>query len=276
MTTPEAIISDADGTLVNTLRLIRHGQYEAFKTYFTARGVDRSDIPDYETYEEALNQTFGGSASDTLERTVRLVFESHPRYLEGADFDELHSLLNPIQDKIAPKFVKAYEGLPRLLNKLSELDIKCAIFTSGARHHIIRNIGISLPELGLADLYKSTGMSDTKKLRLFEKMIEEYFKIPEFAVVTCEDVSTHKPDPASLIMAMRRLSVAPEKSLVFGDQAVDMQAGIKAGVPVRIGVTHGFNGDKELRDAGATDIVHSLDELTAQLGQFSATDSPIL
>ena len=32
MITPEAIISDADGTLVDTLSLIRHGQYETFKT----------------------------------------------------------------------------------------------------------------------------------------------------------------------------------------------------------------------------------------------------
>lgn len=109
-------------------------------------------------------------------------------------------------------------------------------------------------------------MSDAEKLRLLERTIKEYFKIPELAVVTCDDVSTHKPDPASLVMAMGHLGVTPEKSLVFGDHAVDMQAGINAGVPVRIGVTHGFNGEKDLLGAGATGIVHSLDELTAQLG----------
>ena len=266
MINPKAIISDSDGTLVNTLRLIRHGQYVTFKTYFTAKEVDPADIPNYETYEELLNQTVGGSARDTLERTVRLAFEDRPHYLEYADFDELHDLLNPIQDKIAPEFVEAYEGLPRLLNRLGELGVKLAIFTSGTPYHIVRNIGVSLPELGLDDLYKSTDMSDTEKLRLFEKTVKEHFAIPGFTVVTCDDVATHKPDPASLVMAMERLGVTPEKSLVFGDHAVDMQAGINAGVPVRIGVTHGFNGDKVLLDAGATGVVHSLDELTAQLG----------
>lgn len=266
MTTPEAVISDSDGTLVDTLHLIRHGQYETFKTYFIANGVDLANIPDYETYEKSLNQTIGGSARDTLERTARLVFDDCPEYLEYADFDKLHDLLNPIQDEIAPEFVKAYEGLSRLLSRLGELGIKLAIFTSGTAHHIVRNIGISLPELGLADLYKSTDMTDTQKLRLFEETVKTYFAIPDFTVVTCEDVTTHKPDPASLIIAMKRLGVTPEKSLVFGDHAVDMQAGINASVPMRIGVTHGFNGDKDLLKAGATVVVHSLDELAVKLG----------
>ena len=45
-----------------------------------------------------------------------------------------------------------------------------------------------------------------------------------------------------------------------------MQAGVNAGVPARIGVTHGFNDDKVLLEAGATQVVHSLDELTNRLG----------
>lgn len=71
MITPEAVISDSDGTLVDTLHLIRHGQYETFKTYFTQKGVDPVHIPNYEAYEPLLNQTVGGSARDTLERTAR-------------------------------------------------------------------------------------------------------------------------------------------------------------------------------------------------------------
>lgn len=265
MTTPEAVISDSDGTLVDTLHLIRHGQYETFKTYFTQKGVDPVHIPNYEAYEPLLNQTVGGSARDTLERTARLIYKDHPQYLESADFDELHDLLNPIQDKIAPEFVKGYDGLPRFLTQLGHLGIKLAIFTSGTPHHIVRNIGVSLPQLGLTELYKSTAMDDVEKLRLFEKTVTEHFAIPDFTVVTCDDVLTHKPDPASLVLAMQRLGVTPEKSIVLGDHGVDMKAGINAGVPVRIGATHGFNGDQVLLDAGATQVIHSLDELTNQL-----------
>lgn len=265
MITPEAIISDADGTLVDTLHLIRHGQYETFKTYFLGIGIDPIDIPDYETYEPLLNQTVGGSAHDTLERTTRLVYKYQPQHLEHVDFDDLHDLLNPIQDKIAPEFVKGYEGLSRFLTQLGTLGVKFAIFTSGTPHHIVRNIGVSLPELGMTELYRSTDISDVEKLRLFEKAVKEHFAIPAFTVVTCDDVSTHKPDPASLNLAMQRLDVTPERSLVLGDHAVDMLSGVNANIPARIGVTHGFNDDKVLLDAGATQVVRSLDELTDQL-----------
>ncbi|TAH31985.1 hypothetical protein EYC58_04910 [Candidatus Saccharibacteria bacterium] len=118
----------------------------------------------------------------------------------------------------------------------------------------------------MIDLYKSTTMSYIEKLRYFENNLKEHFSIPEFTVITCDDVATHKPDPASLRLAMQRLDVTPEKSLVFGDHTVDMQAGVNAGVPARIGVTHGFNDDKVLLEAGATQVVHSLDELTNRLG----------
>lgn len=266
MITPEAIISDADGTLVDTLHLIRHGQYETAMTYLTQKGVDPVHVPDYETYEALLNQTVGGSARDTLEKTVTLLYRDQPHHLQGLDFDELHDLLNPIQDKIAPEFVKGYGGLSDLLARLGTLGIKLAIFTSGTPHHIVRNFGVSLPELGMIDLYKSTTMSYIEKLRYFENNLKEHFSIPEFTVITCDDVATHKPDPASLRLAMQRLGVTPEKSLVFGDHTVDMQAGVNAGVPARIGVTHGFNDDKVLLEAGATQVVHSLDELTNRLG----------
>jgi hypothetical protein len=44
----------------------------------------------YDAYEVLLNQTVGGSARDTLEKTVRLLYEQSPHHLDEMDFDELH------------------------------------------------------------------------------------------------------------------------------------------------------------------------------------------
>lgn len=262
MITPKAIISDADGTLVDTLHLIRHGQYETAKNYLIQKEINPSHIPDYETYEKLINKTVGGSARDTLEKTVSLLYKDKPGYLQTINFDDLHENLDMVQDKIAPDFVKGYKGLAPFLKKLGELNIMLAIFTSGTPHHIVRNFGTALPELKLTDLYKSPDMTDFEKLRLLENNFKAYFLVPDFTVVTCNDVVAHKPDPASLVLAMQRIQVTPKESMVLGDHAVDMQAGINANVPVRIGITHGFNDDRELIDAGATKIVHGLDELT--------------
>jgi len=262
---PEAIISDADGTLVDTLHLIRHGQYETSSTYLAQQGIDPSEIPSYEEYEALLNRTVGGSTRDVLEKTVRLLYEGQPHRLDRLDFDALHDLLNPIQDKIAPEFVKAYDGLSNFLSGLGQLGVSLAVFTSGSPHHIVRNFGVALPELGLTTLSQEQGRSDHDKLAQFETAVQNHFSIPGFTVVTCEDVVTHKPDPASLILAMERLGVRPEKTWVLGDHKVDMQAGINAGAAERVGITHGFDDRQTLLNAGATRIVNSLDELTATL-----------
>lgn len=267
MEIPQAILSDADGTLVDTLHLIRHGQYETSKAYLTQHGIPAAEIPDYPTYEALLNQTVGGSARDTLEKTVRLLYQQQPHHLVGMDFDALHDMLNPIQDEIAPEFVRAYEGLSEFLRTLGKASVKLAIFTSGTPHHVVRNFGVALPELGLTRLFRDTSRNDTDKLHMFEAAVKEHFGLPDFTVVTCDDTKVHKPNPEGLLIAMKRLHVTPAQSLVLGDHTVDMQAGVNADVRQRVGITHGFESAETLTTAGATSIVSSLSELATTLAQ---------
>jgi phosphoglycolate phosphatase-like HAD superfamily hydrolase len=133
MSNIKALLSDSDGTLVDTPNLIRHGQYEAAHTYLTKHGIPDQDIPDYPTYEALLHQVVGGRTRDTIEATVRLLYEHQPHHLEGIDFDELYALLDPIQDRIAPEYIKGYPGLADMLSWLGSASIKLAIFSSGDR-----------------------------------------------------------------------------------------------------------------------------------------------
>lgn len=258
MTKIEALISDSDGTLLDTVSLIRHGQYETARQYLVEHGIPDEEIPSYETYDDSLTKTVGGSARDTLERTVRLLYEASPHHLNGMDFDKLHGMLNSVQDRIAKEHIKAYEGLSDFLHGLGEAGIALAIFTSGTPHHIVRNFGIALPELEMENLHLDTSKSDEEKLRDFEKRFADVFGISKFAVVTSDDTEKHKPDPDSLLLAMKRLGVDSSKSAILGDHKVDMQTGINAGVDIRIGVTHGFDDEETLKSYGATHIANSL------------------
>jgi phosphoglycolate phosphatase-like HAD superfamily hydrolase len=265
MTKIEALISDSDGTLLDTVSLIRHGQYETARQYLVEHGIPDEEIPSYETYDDSLTKTVGGSARDTLERTIRLLYEASPHHLNGMDFDKLHGMLNPVQDRIAKEHIKAYEGLSDFLHGLGEAGIALAIFTSGTPHHIVRNFGIALPELEMENLHLDTSKSDEEKLRDFEKRFADVFGISKFAVVTSDDTEKHKPDPDSLLLAMKRLGVDSSKSAVLGDHKVDMQTGVNAGVDKRIGVTHGFDDADTLKLHGATYIANSLSEVTKHL-----------
>lgn len=257
----KAIISDADGTLVNTLYLIRHGQYETAKSYLKQHGVPIEHIPSYEEYEKHLHTVLGGSARETLERTIKLIYEEVPEHIEGINYDVLHDMLNPIQDKIAPEYVKAYPGLKSLLSTLGKEKIDLAVFTSGTPHHVVRNFGIAIFELGLTGLYKESKHSDLEKMHILEQKMEQYFDIPKMTFITCDDITANKPDPESIFIALERLNKSKTDALVLGDHKVDMQAGVNAGVPVRVGVSHGFDGEEVLKKAGATQVIHSLNEL---------------
>jgi phosphoglycolate phosphatase-like HAD superfamily hydrolase len=80
-----------------------------------------------------------------------------------------------------------------------------------------------------------------------------------------DDVSASKRDPASLKLALDKVDVQPADALVLGDHRVDMQSGVNAGVPTRIGITHGFDDAVQLKAAGATAIIDKLLELSDYL-----------
>ena len=160
MNRAQYILSDADGTLVDTISLIRHGQFEVARAYLEKRNVPDEHIPDYDRYQAVLNAVVGGSARETLERTVRLLYQDTPEFLQGINYEELYDMLNPLQDRLAPSYVTAFSGLTKFLTWIGDGGRSLAILTSGTSHHVVRNFGIALPEIGLSKLYLRTDMSD--------------------------------------------------------------------------------------------------------------------
>jgi len=64
-----------------------------------------------------------------------------------------------------------------------------------------------------------------------------------------------KPDPNSVLGIISELGQSPQQSVFVGDTAVDMAAGVNAGMR-SVGVTWGFRDADELVDAGADYIIH--------------------
>lgn len=263
MTAIKAIISDADGTLVNTLYLIRHGQYETAVEYMVERGIPRHDIPEYDVYESYINKSVGGSTRETFERTLRMLFgKTHEHHLEHIDFDELNDRLKPIQDHIAPLYVHPFHGLTELLSWAGQSGTSFGIFTSGSPHHIVRNFGVSLPVLGYTELFRNENGGDFEKLNAFIERAKAIYGLRAFSVVTCDDVSKTKPDPEGILKLLDSLGISADEAIVLGDHAVDIEAAKNAGVHA-IGVSHGFGTPAELKDAGALRVVANLGVIPA-------------
>ncbi len=69
-----------------------------------------------------------------------------------------------------------------------------------------------------------------------------------------------KPDPTAALDMAAGLGFMPETCFFVGDSNVDMRTAANAGM-ISIGVTWGFRGEAELREAGARHLVHAPDEI---------------
>jgi phosphoglycolate phosphatase-like HAD superfamily hydrolase len=254
----KAIISDADGTFVNTVYLIRHGQYETTVTYLKEKGIPPHDIPPYEFYESFINKSVGGPTRETFKKTLELLFSDvQENHLSKINFDELDNRLAPVQDHLAPLYVHPFHGLTELFTWTGKNAINIGIFTSGNRRMIIRNFGISLPVLGYMDLFHLDSIPIKIRFQAFIERIKAVYGMSKFAVVTCEDVTKTKPDPEGILKLMDMLMVTSEEVILLGDHPVDMAAAKAANIH-SVGISHGFGTPADLKEAGALRIIDDL------------------
>jgi phosphoglycolate phosphatase len=80
------------------------------------------------------------------------------------------------------------------------------------------------------------------------------------AVVGGGDVPSRKPSPAGALGILAQLHLTPGQAVYVGDSRVDVETA-RAGRFRFIGVAWGLGGERELREAGATEIVGTVAEL---------------
>lgn len=75
------------------------------------------------------------------------------------------------------------------------------------------------------------------------------------AFVTAEDTEAHKPDPAPIRAALRKLDRKPEQAVMLGDTWYDMECARRAGViPVLVGWSEAYWYRKD-RESGKPDYI---------------------
>lgn len=74
----------------------------------------------------------------------------------------------------------------------------------------------------------------------------------------------HKPDPFTLIEMMREVGASPDETLFIGDSAVDWETGKNALVKTIL-MSHGFSSANELESLSPDALVHSFEELLAEV-----------
>jgi N-acetyl-D-muramate 6-phosphate phosphatase len=87
--------------------------------------------------------------------------------------------------------------------------------------------------------------------------LEQFDLVKYFDVIVTGLSAPHtKPYPDPVLLAAKRMNVAPEDCVMIGDTTVDIRAGKSAGAQT-VGVLCGFGEEYELRSMGATLILEA-------------------
>lgn len=191
----KALLFDVDGTLAETEELHR----ACFNEVFANAGYDWNWPPDL--YGDLLKVT-GGK-------------ERIHHYLDRADVDlgadaavkiaALHAEKNRLYARRTGSDVALRPGINRLMKQAREHGLALAIATTTSRSNL---------DVLLAASFGAEGAA--------------WFS----AVVSGEDVSRKKPDPAAYLQALGLLRVAPDECVAFEDSRNGLLAAKAAGLPV--------------------------------------------
>lgn len=186
-----------------------------------------------QAYEHALHSNVHAVPSrEVLQGAIRT----------GASLEGCYEIFAPTGDIVALRdthrgfqnthfeLIVAYEGLIDLLSQLKDSGIKLGACSS--RGPSVR-----------------PSLDHMQALSFFD------------AVVDATDVKYHKPHPEGVQKILSHLEVLPQNAVMIGDTRADIEAGLNAGVGLKIGVTHGFGTRDVLEEVGADYIVDSLGDI---------------
>lgn len=87
-----------------------------------------------------------------------------------------------------------------------------------------------------------------------------------FSTLQTPDHNPSKPHPGMMLRAMAETGVEKHATVMIGDTTFDMEMGRAAGVRT-IGVTWGYHGSDELREAGADVLIDTYEALPGAVDQ---------
>lgn len=208
-----AVIFDLDGTLINTIEDIA----DAFN-----RVLRKSGYPTHQTEE------YKYLVGDGARNAAKYALPEDSR--DDAMVERLLSeYIDDYKDNWDNKTVP-YEGVVAMLNQLSDLGIKTAVFSNKPHANTLRCVNGFFPDYNFDVVL---GQSDDRP---------------------------RKPDPAGAVLIAEQMGITVDKFLFLGDTSVDVKTALAAGM-MPVGAQWGYRDEKELRDAGAEMIISRPEEL---------------
>lgn len=203
----KAVLFDLDGTLLNTIDDLANSMNAV---------LERSGHPTHGI--EAYKYFVGDGMRNLVKRAL-----PEDRRDDGTIDRSLAEMKQEYSRRWDDR-TQPYEGIPELLDALSENNLKLAVLSNKADEFTKLIIAKLLPRWH------------------FEAVMGETAGVPK------------KPDPAGAIRISRQLGIKPEEFLYLGDTDVDMKTAASTGM-YAVGVLWGFRKADELVKGGARILI---------------------
>lgn len=208
------MVLDWDGTLVDTREVLLSCWHEATTV--------------------VLGSPFPVTSEDAARVLSLRAQESFPTLVrESGDVARLGAAFQAAYDARGAT-VRAFDGVPALLEDLRRAGIPLALVTSKA----------------------SARVALDQQASALGHCVD--------VLVSADDVDRGKPDPQGVLLACGRLGVSPSDAVVVGDSPVDVAAGRAAGART-VAVTYGLHTAAELEASAPDHIVDDVAQLRTLL-----------
>ncbi len=212
----KGVIFDLDGTLVNTIEDIG----DAANLFFKRHGFPTR------TKEEFL-RWIGNGAAKFIQQGIGDGVSGEQLKAYVTEFREIYGKGLDVKSRM-------YEGIPGLLDQLTDQGIKLAVLSN-------------------------------KPHDLTLKVVETYLsKWPFYPIFGQRETVPRKPDPTSALEIGGLMDLQPEEILFVGDSLGDMKTAVSAGM-IPVGVTWGYGNPADSSFSGEASYIDHPKELFSLL-----------
>ena len=185
------------------------------------------NLPEHTNAE--YRQMVGGGIKRLVERALPEELSKNEQYVEECVMQFRRYYVDNIDRHTVP-----YEGMPELLRKLQSMGVKLAVASNKFQHGT-------------------------------DRLVAKFFGDIEFvAVEGNREGAPLKPDPAIINNILNKAGIEGNDAVMIGDSGIDIRTAAAAGID-SIGVSWGFRFAEELYEAGATNVVTTMEELEREL-----------
>ena len=209
----KAVLFDLDGTLLDTLEDLA----DSMNAALGSMGMPTHDLADYRIF-----------VGDGVEQLAR---RSLP--MDRSDERTIRRLSAAMREEYGRRWAgktRPYEGIPRLLEELSERGVAMAVLSNKPDEFVQLLVGRFFP------------------------------RAPFSAVRGQRPGAAKKPDPAEALDLAQIIGAAAAEFVYLGDTNTDMRTAVSAGMHP-VGALWGFRSASELQASGAKELIARPDEL---------------